>query len=204
MQKFVNLFAIFSFFFILTSSQCRILYFVFSDCFFCAYHCWPTVFFLYSCIVVVLWTSLLTCILNSQIAVFCSDHCCFVFCILRLLYFVQIIVDRGVKDGLQALLVLSVHSHLDVSRREHWAEPSQWQRTTTLKDRLRWSLRLCYIFKLSANEKLPYTSVLSMHSHLAVRGREHWAEPSQWQRTTSTWKASYCLCISYMLHFRKQ
>ena len=86
----------------------------------------------------------------SWLVVFCADHCCFVFCILRLLYFAQIIVDRGVKDGLQALLVLSVHSHLDVS------------------------------------------------------GREHWAEPSQWQRTTSTWKASYCLCISYMLHFRKR
>ena len=77
---------------------------------------------------------------------FCADHCFFVFYILRLLYFAQIIVDRGVKDGLQALLVLSVHSHLDVSGREHWAEPSQWQRTTTLKDRLRWSLRLCFIF----------------------------------------------------------
>ena len=86
----------------------------------------------------------------SWLVVFCADHCCFVFCILSLLYFVQIIVDRGVKDGLQALLVLSVHSHC------------------------------------------------------AVSGREHWAEPSQWQRTTSTWKASYCLCISYMLRFGKR
>ena len=75
--------------------------------------------FLYSWIVVVLCRSLLLCILYSQLVVFCADHCCFVFCILRLLYFAQIIVDRGVKDGLQALLVLSVHSHLDVSGREH-------------------------------------------------------------------------------------